>query len=857
MPSERMSHWWYPFAAAGAALLLCMGLGPWIGPNIFAPFLTAVLLCTYFGGTGAGLTATILSSALCTGLLIGDRSLALTPITIAMRVLLFAGVELLMVLLTVRDTRTAETLRKLSRAIEQSPVAVVVTDARGLIEYVNPRFTGMSGYSFDEVRGRNPRLLKSGETAPEEYQRLWQTITAGEVWRGELHNRRKDGRLYWESISISPVFDEQGVVTHFVAVQEDITERKWADQEIHAREQQLRATFEQAAVGIAHVGLDGRWIRLNRRYCDILGYTENELLSRSYQDTTHPEDLDADLASDRRFLEGESFPYSAEKRYVRKDGSPVWTNLTVSLVRDRDGKPSYFIAIVEDISDRKRAEEATRESERRFRAMAETVPCLVWVARPDGWTTYLNGQWRETTGATQEGSVGWGWAEWLHPEDRERSSALWEACVSAGTVFEIEQRIRCANGGYRWFLSRAVPRRDDTGKIVEWFGTCTDIEDQKQTQAALIEATQAKDRFLAVLSHELRAPLTPVLLAVTAMQQNEKTGFEPGSTLEMMRANLELEARLIEDLLDVSRIARGEMTYRFETVDLHSLIDRALEICDAELRLKRHHLVVNLAATEHHVHGDPARLQQVLWNLLNNAVKYTPDGGHISVRSRTVDHERIRIEVVDDGVGIQPVDLSRVFKVFERGYGATAFHASGLGLGLAICRLIAEAHHGTLTGASQGRHKGSTFTLDLATVSAPSIRTDPDVQPNGSRQRSLRILLAEDNTASAQVITDVLRSRGHMVTLATSLRMAIDAVSVTFDLVISDIDLGDGSGLELMRHVRTLGATPGIALSGYATIDDIRESLDAGFAIHLAKPVTLDTLESAIHDVVSQRTRLL
>jgi CheY-like chemotaxis protein len=322
----------------------------------------------------------------------------------------------------------------------------------------------------------------------------------------------------------------------------------------------------------------------------------------------------------------------------------------------------------------------------------------------------------------------------------------------------------------------------------------------------------------------------------------------------MIRDNVRLEARLIDDLLDVSRIARGRMEYRFETVDVHALIERTIGICRGQIESKGHHLTIELAAVEHHVRGDPARLQQVLWNLLINAVKYTPEGGRIAVRTLSYGPGRLAIEVADDGIGIHPDHLPRLFDAFERGYGANAFDAGGLGLGLTISRSIVEAHGGTLEGASDGRDRGTTFRLELATATAPGDSSELDAAPPTPPGRRLRVLLAEDDAATVETVAGVLRRQGHAVTTAASLSRALAVSSDQFDVVVSDIDLGDGSGLELMRHVRSRGDTPGIAVSGYATEDDVQQSREAGFAVHLAKPITFAMLESAIHQVTAARS---
>jgi PAS domain S-box-containing protein len=505
------------------------------------------------------------------------------------------------------------------------------------------------------------------------------------------------------------------------------------------------------------------------------------------------------------------------------------------------------------IAARRRDEAALCRSERRFRLLTEALPQLVWAARPDGGATYFNRRWYEVTGLTPETSPGDVWSRIIHPEDHRCFFDAWNQAARSGTAYEVECRHRCADGTYRWFLVQGVPSTDAAGRVVEWFGTCTDIDGQKQAAAALAEATRAKDEFLAVLSHELRTPLTPVLMAVTALLDDRQSYPLLRPTLKMIRDNVRLEARLIDDLLDVSRIARRQMEYRLEVVDVHTLIERTVAICQDQIESKGHHLTIELAAVEHHVRGDPARLQQVLWNLITNAAKYTPEGGRIAIRTLSYGPGFLAVEVADNGIGIHPDRLPRLFNAFERGHGAAAFHAGGLGLGLTISRSIVEAHGGTLQGASDGRNRGATFRLELATATSPGESGELSARPPSPARRGLRVLLAEDDAATAATAANVLRRQGHVVTTATSLSRALAVVSEEFDVVVSDIELGDGSGLELMRRVRSGGDTPGIAVSGYATEDDVQQSQEAGFAIHLAKPITFEMLESAIHQVTAGR----
>jgi two-component system sensor histidine kinase UhpB len=270
-----------------------------------------------------------------------------------------------LVLASIQDVterrRDEDALRKFRRVVEQATSTVIITDARGIIEYVNPRFTEISGYSTDEAVGKHSNLIKSGLMSPETYRDLWSTIAAGAVWRGELLNRRKDGSTYWDFVVISPMRDDSRRITHFVSIQQDITERKKAEEALRISEERFRATFEQAAVGIAHIAPDGRWLRVNRKLCEIVGYSHDELLDTTFQAITHPDDLDADAEAVRRLLTGEVVTHQMEKRYIRPDKSITWINLTVALVRRSDGDPDYFISVVEDISARKRTEAMLQE----------------------------------------------------------------------------------------------------------------------------------------------------------------------------------------------------------------------------------------------------------------------------------------------------------------------------------------------------------------------------------------------------------------------------------------------------------------------------------------------------------------
>ena len=506
------------------------------------------------------------------------------------------------------------------------------------------------------------------------------------------------------------------------------------------------------------------------------------------------------------------------------------------------------------------------ESEERLAGvslLAEAIPQIVWTATPDGLIDFTNRRWHEYSGLTREQTEGWNWCRSLHPDDLDRVSGEWSRAIATGAVFETEYRIRRgSDGAFRWFLVRGELVRDAMGRIVKWFGTCTDIDDQKRNEQELKRAndlaetaSRAKDQFLAMLSHELRTPLTPVLLMAAAARDDPDTPEHLRETFEEIRQNLELEARLIDDLLDVMRIVRGKMPYQFEVVDAHALIARAVEICRGEAAEKGLDLVVELGATDHHVNADAARLQQVLWNLIKNAVKFTPRDGIVTVRTRD-EGGRIVTDVVDTGIGIDPAHLPNIFNAFEQGEDAITKRFGGLGLGLAISRSIAEGHGGGLSAASEGRDRGTTFTLTLPTeipshVDEAEATPSPDLGP-GPEPSDRRILLVEDDAMTARIMAKLLRQNGYLVTTANSVAGALRVPIEDYDLIVSDIGLPDGSGLELMRTIRLRHDVPGIALTGYGMEDDIRKSREAGFVAHLTKPLDFTKLDAMIRRVSAE-----
>jgi signal transduction histidine kinase/CheY-like chemotaxis protein len=364
-------------------------------------------------------------------------------------------------------------------------------------------------------------------------------------------------------------------------------------------------------------------------------------------------------------------------------------------------------------------------------------------------------------------------------------------------------------------------------------------------------ANCAKDSFLANLSHELRTPLTPVLMCAAALEQEGAIEPEFRQQLGMMRRNVELEARLIDDLLDLTRIAHGKLQLvQSGPVDVHSLLLHTEQIVGSDARQKSIHLQFDLTATEHHVGGDAARLHQVFWNLMKNAIKFTPAGGRVTVRSANPAPGQFVLTAEDTGAGIDPQILPVIFRAFEQGDTRRLQPSSGLGLGLSISKAIVELHGGTIRAQSAGPGLGATFTIELATVLPfPTTQmTESKPQPR-TKLHCLRLLVIEDHEPTLVVLARLLRRQGHNVLTACTVKGALLLVSThPFDLVISDLGLPDGSGLDLMRQLAKDYGLRGIALSGYGMPEDHVKTQQAGFLAHLVKPINFEQL----HQVLSQ-----
>ncbi|HYT21664.1 MAG TPA: ATP-binding protein [Candidatus Polarisedimenticolia bacterium] len=395
---------------------------------------------------------------------------------------------------------------------------------------------------------------------------------------------------------------------------------------------------------------------------------------------------------------------------------------------------------------------------------------------------------------------------------------------------------------------------DDTGKLRGFSKVTRDITDQIRSREfeaekiAAQKASKAKDDFLAALSHELRTPLTPALAAATYLQDNEeKLPPEFAEDVEIIKRNVQLQARLIDDLLDLTRIARGKLHLEMEDCDAHTIIKNALETAHSAIAAKQLKIATELEAKEYHILADCIRLQQVFWNLINNAVKFTSQGGQITIRTSNDKSKRFHFEITDTGIGIEPQRLASLFQPFEQADPSVSRQFGGLGLGLAISKRLVDLHYGKIEGESRGRSFGATFKVTLETLPQGSAAIGLNSRVGGKTSKPQRILLVEDHQDTRRTLSRLLTHFGHNVVTAGNVEGALDIMgSNNIDVVLCDVGLPDGSGYDVAAHARAKGHIKAIALTGFGTEQDVQRSKEAGFDFHLVKPINFQALQTVL-----------
>jgi PAS domain S-box-containing protein len=638
--------------------------------------------------------------------------------------------------------------------------------------------------------------------------------------------------------------------------------------------------FEKSALPVFFWNLDNRLVDTNQAGVDLLGYPREAYHQGrvTWRSITPPgcESLVAEMCA-RVFKEGAVAPF--EWGYVRADGRQEWTQIVVSRL---PGSAEMGLAYVLDMTPQRiveremlRAQDALRQRERSLRLAIQAGNLGTWDFDPATKNLKWSRRCQDIFGIGPRQMASY--AEFIasvHPGDRKRLQRALNQTLDPGGIgnCELEFRIiRKSDQTMRWVMARAQAffgERSEQPTADLLIGTLLDVTQRKSSEAELRRARDiaeaanaAKDQFIAKLSHELRTPLTPVLMGIDMLLDQIPECSSMRQDLLLMQRNVQLEARIIDDLLDVTRINHGKLDLHLEEVDVHQLLEEAVEICMPKAQENAVSICFRLDAREHWTGGDSSRLEQVFWNLLQNATKFTPPGGVIQISTSNPHPGRIVIAIRDSGIGIEPKRLPELFNAFEQGGASITRRYGGLGLGLAICKGVIELHSGSIRAFSEGKGTGATFFVNLGTATPPAILPCPKNLPkivppechglNREKGVPIRLLVVEDHPHTGDMIARLLRRAGYAVCLARSLADAKKlAASQSFELVISDIGLPDGTGRELMAFLRETYGLQGIALSGFGTEQDIKASLSAGFKEHVIKPVAWKQLEDAIQRVL-------
>ena len=595
----------------------------------------------------------------------------------------------------------------------------------------------------------------------------------------------------------------------------------------------------------------------------ILGYTEAEIVGKDASKFFTIEDRSKEIPAKELATAATSGRAEDERWHVRRDGSRFWASGVVTPVRDGHGKLIGFSKVMRDMTERNKL----TEERDRFFALSIDMLCIVHL---DGRFQRVNPAFHEVLGFSEEELLAMNLFQLLHPDDVGKTQTEYEGLTAGEPVTFMENRLRTKSGAYKWVAWSYFPVPED-GLA---FGVGRDMTELRQIHevlrlraAELEEANRVKDEFLATMSHELRTPLTSILGWSRLLQSNQLSDKEKVRAIQVIQRNAEAQSKLIEDLLDVSRIITGKLKIEFQPVSFASITDTAINSLHPAFDAKQLELETEIDPAAGPVLGDPARLQQIVTNLLSNAVKFTPNGGRIDVNLERRD-SCVRLEVKDSGVGIAAEHLPHIFERFRQVDSSNVRAHGGLGLGLAIVDYLVRQQAGTVAAESAGLGRGATFTVEFPLTSSEVIGSNlaadelfadrtgnvlEDVESSTDEKlRHLRILVVEDDPDTQELLKTVLQQHGAEVVASGSAASALLEIRrAKPDVIISDIAMAGESGYEFIRRVRSLGPesggrTPAVALTAYAGMGDRRRALLAGFQTHLAKPVEPDDLLAVI-----------
>lgn len=752
-----------------------------------------------------------------------------------------------------QEALQAKRIQLLEEVFRNAPSFLYVLKGPEFVfEFANEAFYQLVGHR--DLIGR-PAFEALPEAAQDGFQHsIIQVMASGKPFMGFEQPvkviRTPDGspEERFTDVSYLPMFDENGacqrVLGHGIDVTARVQTRKKAEEALRKSEERFRLALQIDTVGIIFLDMEGRITEANDAFLTMSGFSrEDQQAGRLRCDEmTPPEWASASLRAIEEFkATGRTTPY--EKEVFRKDGSRWWALLAAKQLSENEG-----VEYVLDITERKRAEQSLRESEARFRAVVEASPALTWQVDTHGNAVFLNHRFMDMIGVTAETQMFTGWRSIIHPEDVPSYVAAFEQAIRDRSRFQQRVRVRTAAGEWRWLKSYALPWFTAAGEYAGHVGMSIDITDAVNAETALLEANRRKDEFLATLAHELRNPLAPISNALALIARPDGAAAIV-RLLPVINRQVSHMVRLVDDLLEISRITSGKIELRQAPINLAIELRNAIEVSMPLINEKNHKLSVFIPEAPLIVHADAVRLEQVFTNLLNNAARYTKPGGQIWLTARQ-ERENVVVSVRDNGIGILPGMLPRLFDMFsqERRNGIGA--QEGLGIGLNLVARLLQMHGGSIEAVSGGMDRGSEFVVRLPLSEIPDRGSTAEPEKAVPPPSGLRILVVDDNHDAAEVLSLLLESMGLNAKAVNSGPAALAAIpNYRPNVILMDIGMPGMNGYEVARRIREqpqFNDIKLVALTGWGQEEDRRLSHNAGFDYHLTKPVDSTVLKDLI-----------
>ncbi len=763
------------------------------------------------------------------------------------------------------ETKLAEVTQRCEMALKSAQVTLFHQDLDLRYTWI---YNPVLGYDSGQVIGKRDVELfeRAGDAVNTEAMKR-EVIHTGTSERRDVLIHAKGVEHYYDLL-VEPLLNEAGSIAGVTCAAIEVTGRKQAEDALRENRQFTSRVLNNVLAFVGVMTPDGTLIDANRAALEAAGISPSEVIGKKFWDCywwNYAPELQAQLrAACERAAMGEVVRYDVPVRMAGE--AMVWIDFQLAPLCDGEGRVTHLIPSGMDITERRRSAESLRQNAELFVHLVDQAPSGVYVVDADFRVQQVNAL-AAPVFAKVDGLIG--------RDFTEVNEVLWGPKVAAEVAHIFRHTLDTGEGyvspsftherqdidveeAYEWQIKR-VSLADGRHGVVCYFEDVTESRRAKEKLRSAMEAAEtanaAKDRFIAMLSHELRTPLTPVLMVVGLLEQEPGLSAQMREDLAMIKRNIVLETKLIDDLLDLSRIHSGKLLLAIAPVDLNEAVRHVCCICQSDLQGGDIHLAFSLDPTAGPVAADHARLQQILWNVLRNAIKFTPKYGDIRIMTTRLAAGRCEVRVQDSGVGIPQEMLPRIFDAFEQGGTSVTRQFGGLGLGLAICKALVELHQGTIRVESPGEGKGATFIIELPV--APSVLPATDTLAQTARaqvSRPIRLLLVEDHADTVRMLTRLLTNAGFVVVSASDVASALAAAErETFDVLISDLGLPDGSGNDVMRALRLRSDLPGIVMSGYGREEDVRWSEEAGFSEHLVKPVDPVKLKEAIFRVTQNR----